>query len=619
MRFVWAVVAFVLATVLIGLGIAQRTIFMGPSEQRMTLTVDDSAPYVLVDAAVLRAHPGLQTLMVRDKGDIFVAYGRTADMKAWLSDTAYDHVSLTKSHKPQSERVSAQQPPADGGETSGRSPVGSDLWLDSFADKDALVAEMQLTEGNSVLIAKDGVKPAPKDILVSWPLDNRTPWAGPLLTLGGLLLAAGIVLYILGLRYQRRGRGPRRKGPGPLPETQPITMPERAEIDQAAGEPEQIDATEPADPSEQTDAEQGRTQRTSRVPRRLAVAIPALMLTGVLATGCTADSWPQFTASSPSPSPTPTVVKPDNQKPPVITEKQGQHIIREVSKVLTKADADLDPALAGTRLTGGALAGRETEYVLRGKLSDRKGALVAPLDKVKILLPEATDSWPRTVLALTTAANDAKKAPVLLTMTQTDPWANYKVTAMADMPASSTFPDVAPAWLGTTRVPAESAFLSLAPSELAGAFSDFVDNADKSQFAGRFDDKAAEFAKSVRESRATIVEGLKKGGADKTSQAAFDMTPSSYEPLSLATLNSGAVVSVSVVDTQRVTPTTPDAVIKYEGNAEAKALTGVTEASKGVETTYGIQLFFAVPAQGSTQQIRLLAYHQDLLSVKVIK
>ncbi|BDZ38405.1 hypothetical protein [Microbacterium suwonense] len=67
MRFVWAVVAFVLATVLIGAGIAQRTIFMGPTEQRMELSVDEPTPYVLVDADVLRAHTGLQTLLVRGR------------------------------------------------------------------------------------------------------------------------------------------------------------------------------------------------------------------------------------------------------------------------------------------------------------------------------------------------------------------------------------------------------------------------------------------------------------------------------------------------------------------------------------------------------------------------
>ena len=87
----------------------------------------------------------------------------------------------------------------------------------------------------------------------------------------------------------------------------------------------------------------------------------------------------------------------------------------------------------------------------------------------------------------------------------------------------------------------------------------------------------------------------------------------------MTTLGSGAIVSVALVDTETVTPTSADAVIRFGENAQAKALTGVTESAKGVTTTYEFQLFFSVPAQGSTEQIRLLAVHQDLLSVEVIK
>jgi len=592
-------VAFVLATVLIGAGIAQRTIFMGPSELRMELTVDEPTPYVLIDADVLRAHAGLQTLLVRGKGDIFVAYGRTDDMKAWLSDTAYDRVTLTKSDKPKTARVEAQQEPASGGDISGRSPVGSDLWLDSFADEDSLVAELQLTAGNSVLVARDGVEPAPSDVLVTWGLDTRTPWAGPLMAAGALLLAVGLVLYVLAIRFQRRGRGPRRKGPGPLPETQPITVPQRDEL----GDP----------------ADGGRAQRTASSRRRLAVTLPAFALTAVLVTGCSADSWPQFGTSTPTPTPTPTVVTPENQKPPVITEKQGQRIVSDIAATLAKSDGDLDAALAETRLTGAALAARKTEYILRGKIADRKNALVTPLDRVKILLPEATSGWPRTVLVLTASEKDDTKPPVLLTMVQADPWSNYRVSEAADMPASGKFPDVAPAWLGTTRVPAESAFLSLPPAGLADAFADFVDNGDKSQFAGRFDEAAQKLAQSVRDSRAAVVKGLADKGAAKTTKAAFDMTAGADEPLSMATLDSGAVVAVTVDDKETITPSSADVTIRFGDNAEAKALTGVTESAKGVETTWGIQLFFAVPAQGSNEQIRLLGFHQDILNVKVIK
>ncbi|MEJ1087619.1 glycosyl transferase [Microbacterium sp. Mu-80] len=620
MRFVWAVVAFVLATVLIGAGIAQRTIFMGPSEQRMELSIDESAPFVLVDADVLAAHDGLQTLLVRGDGDIFVAYGRTADMEAWLADAEYTHVTLTDEAEPKSTAVDAQQAPAEGGETAGRNPAGSDLWLDSFSETDSLVAGLELTEGLSVLIARDGVQPAPTDILISWPLDTRTPFAGPLMAAGGLLLLVGLVLYVLAIRHQRRGRGPRRKGTGPLPETQPIGIDEVHAAEAIDGGMPASDAQgrRGTDGGPESGAEPGRAQRSTGA-RRLAVGLPALALTAVLATGCSAESWPQFGGDTPSPTPTPTVVAPEDQKPPVVTQKQGQRIVSEIAETVAQADTDLDIDLAATRLTGAALEGRRTEYTLRSKIAEREGALTAPRDKVKVLLPEATDSWPRTVMVLTVSENDDTVPPVLLTMTQADPWADYKIAEMADMPASSEFPDVAPAWLGATRVPTESPFLSLPPAELAAAFADFVDAGDKSEYAGSFDEMAQQLAQTVRDSRAAVVQGLKDKNADKTSKAAFDMTAADADPLAMATLDSGAVVAVSVLDSETITPTSKDAVIRIGDNEEAKVLTGAKESAKGFQTTYSIQLFFAVPAQGSNEQIRLLAYHQDLLSVKVIK
>ncbi len=214
---------------------------------------------------------------------------------------------------------------------------------------------------------------------------------------------------------------------------------------------------------------------------------------------------------------------------------------------------------------------------------------------------------------------DDTEPPVVLMMTQSDPWSNYKVSNMAEMSADAVFPDVAASWLGTSLVPSDSAFLTLPPAELAPAFADVVDSGEKSEFYGLFDDLALNLATSITDSRQAVVKGLADKGAAKTSKAAFDMTPTTDEPISMTTLDSGAIVAVSLTDTETVTPTSSDVVIRFGDNAEAKALTGATESAKGVETTYEFQLFFSVPAQGSTEQIRLLAVHQDLLSVKVIK
>jgi hypothetical protein len=667
-RFVWAVVAFVLAAVLIGAGIAQRTIFLGPDSQEFRVEIEEPAPFVLLDDDVLRAHPGAQSLLIRGEGEIFASYGRTPDMEAWLADSDHNQVTVGEDGALDVEYVAAAEPtdgtepsedtdpaeeseatpapettPApeagtegDGGEaapeTAGRNPAGSDLWLDSFGDENYLVADnMQLPEGTSVLIAYDGTKDAPDDISVSWPLDRTTPWAGPLMVAGGAMLLVGLVLYVLGIRHQRRGKGPRRKGPGPLPATEPIdvrSLPpaERAAIESSGSETPARRAVQPdvedAEIVEEEPKEPGSKNSMRAAPparRRRLLALPALGVVVMLAAGCSPESWPQVGESTPSPSPSPTVIAPENQKPPAVTEAQATRILQTVSTTLEEADAALDVDLASTRLEGPALAARTTEYTLRTQITDSPLPSVIPTDEVEVVLPEATDKWPRTVLMLSKGTSDDTVPPVILTMTQADPWSNYKVTDMAEMSADAVFPEVAAAWLGTSLVPQDSAFLRVAPGELSAAFADVVDNGDKSPSYDLFDDLSLNLAKSIVDSRQAVVQTLADNGASATSQVAFDMAPTTSVPVSMTTLDSGAIVAVSLTDSESVTPTTADAVIRFGENAQAKALTGVTESAKGVKTTYEFQLFFSVPAQGSTEQIRLLAVRQDLLSVEVIK
>jgi hypothetical protein len=625
-RFVWAVVAFVLATLLIGAGIAQRTIFMGPSAQQTELSVTEPAPYMLVDGAVLRENPGQQTLLIRGEGEIFAAYGRTADLEAWLSDATYNSVDLGADGASVSTLVepedvaddSEETTDGDPAESEGRDPVGSDLWLDSFSEADQLITDMQLPEGMSVLIAKDGVENAPSDVVISWPLDRTTPWVGPLIAAGGAVLLFGLVMYVLAIRHQRRGRGPRRKGPGPLPATQPIELSvEPAPVRTALETPSDTEpASEPAPDEKSTP----KTERRAHSMRRRLLVLPAFGVAAMLFAGCSSDSWPQFGEASPTPSPTQTVITPENQKPPAVTEAQASRILKGIAGTLEEADAALDIELAGTRLDGAALAARTTDYTLRAAVADRTPPAVIPTDVIEVLLPQATDGWPRTVLALSKSKSDDTVPPVILTMTQADPWSNYKVSNIAEMQASAEVPELAPAWLGTSLITENaSAFLALAPDELATAFADVVDAGEESEYRSLFDPVSMTLADSIVASRAAVTQSLVDNGAAETSTTAFDIVPSTTPPVAMATLDSGAIVAISMIDSETIAPTSTDAVIKFGENPDAKALTGVEEAAKGVVTTYGLQLFFSVPAQGSTEQIRLLAVHQDILNVEVIQ
>lgn len=615
MRFVWAVVALVLATLLIGAGIAQRTVFLGPDKTQVELSVDDPQRFTMIDGDVLRSQPGQQTLTVRGKGEVFIAQARTADLEAWLADATYNRISLDESGAVVKTVVEPsiviEEEPAEGategateGETTAesRNPKGSDLWLDEFSGEDSVNDRMQVPEGVAVLVASDGVANAPADIVVSWPLDNSTPLAGPLMVAGGALMAAAFVLYALAIRFSRRGRGPRRKGPPPQPATEPINLaidsPDTGVISRGQA-PRPIDPTTPSS------------------GRRPLLAIPVLGLAAVMLAGCTADAWPQQ-SSTPTPTPTPTVLVPENQQSPVMTEAQARRVLKNLANTVAEADESLDAALAATRLSGSALKERETDYKVRASVPEYQAPSAIPSDKIQILVPQAFDGWPRTTLMLAENGTDETVPPVIMTMTQDDPWSNYRVSYLAEMQASAELPDMPPAWLGAKLTPPDTPFLSIAPDQLAEAFAGVVDEGEQSASFALFDRGSVDFAATINASRQTIVQALADSGASATSTMSFDLVPSEDAPVGLAGIDSGAIVAVSLKDAQTITPSQEGVDIRVGGNAPAKVLTGVESSAKGFVTTYGMQLFFSVPARGTSAQIQLLAVSQELLSVEVI-
>lgn len=592
MRFVWAVAAFVLAAVMIGAGIAQRTVLEGPTSESQAIEVTGSAPYVLIDGAVLNSHDGSQTLRVEEDGTIFAAYGRTADLEQWLTRSAYSHVSVDDGEIV-SRTVAASDPPAADAEP--LVPGGSDLWLDEFQQEDVLVTPLQLPSDMSLLIATDGIAAAPHTLSVTWPVRNSTPWVGPLMVGGSLLLAAGIVLYLLGVRHARRSRGPRRKGL-PVPATEPIDL----AVD---GDAKGVISATPT------------RKQISRGTRAFAI-VPALTVGALLLSGCSADAWPEF-APSPTPSASQTVVVPEDQGSPVVTQAQAERIVGRIATEVATADEERDATAAATRLDGSALATRETNYVLREAISEQATMPAIPTGPLSVILPEANDGWPRTFIAVAPGAGD--DADVMMSVMQQDAWAPYKLTYIADL-TSDTELNLAPSYVGAIPIPADSPFLALAPDQLAAAYADVLTNGDDSEFVGDFDAESDTFLEVLRTNRADRLAAFNETGA-QTGTLAFSAEAGTTDPVALATLDSGAIVAVTVLDRDTVTPTDPDAVIKVDGepgNPVVQTLAGVSQSASGFTTTWANQLFFFVPSQSSNERIRLLGYSSDILDAKVV-
>lgn len=621
MRFVWAVAAFVLATVMIGAGLAQRTIFQGPKTETAAISVEEEAPFLLIDGAVLNQLPGTQTLRAQGDGEIFASYGRTADMQAWLADSEYNHVTLDGSTVETTLVEPEVADPAEGGVAPdgsvvaptegatdaapeagadpvaepGRSPVGSDLWLDEFQQSDILIAPLQLPDEMSVLVAADGTAPAPETVSVTWPLQTSTPWAGPLVVGGGVLMAVGVFLYILGIRHARRSRGPRRKGL-PVPVTEPIDI--------------AID-----DPGKGVISSGAPKRRAVTTGRRAFAVVPAVAVSALLFAGCSSDAWPQL-APTPTPTPTETVIAPEGQHAPAVTKAQAERILSRIAETVAEADAALDGDLAETRLEGAALAARDTNYKLRAAIADYQVPAPIVAKPLEIILPEARDGWPRSVIAV--ADDDASKTSSIMVMTQHDVWSDYKLSYIGSLEASTSLPALAPAYIGAPQVEPDSPFLLLPPDQVAAAYTDVINNGDQSEFAALFDAETDQLRTSIIADRQRRLDEFNTTAAS-TGSLEFTSTPGTQAPFALQTVESGAIVAVNIHELDTVKPTNPDAVIKLDNNATVKTLSGADQSATGFVTTFSDQVFFYVPGPGSNEKIRLLAYSSDILDAKVIK
>ena len=623
MRFLLAVVSFCLAFLCAAVGVGQRTLWLGPNSHQEQFSVDASESYTLIDAGVLAYLPGSQTLIARGEGDIFAAYGRTSDMTAWLADTSYNHVVVEEvdgekkivstvvdavlvaddetTEDGAADEAATEETATDDTSTAdetatepGRNPAGSDLWIAEFTDTDALIQTFSLPADMSVLVATDGTSPAPADISAKWALDNSTPMAGPLMVAGGVFALIGVVLYIMGIRHMRRKRGPRRRGLPPLPVTEPLSL---AEMEEA-------------------EAKGVISSTPKKTERRALVALPLILVSSLALSGCSPDVWPQAGESTPTPTPSPVVIAPDDQKAPVLLESQATRILAAISESAAAADAALDVTAAGERLDGPVLDARSVNYTLRAAIADYATPAAVPANWT-ILLPQAADTWPRSFLAIYKDDADTTVPPVIMMATQEDPWSNYKLTYAGQMEASAVVPGLAPADIGATLVNPDNQFLLVAPNDLGAMYSDIIENGENSEFAEIYDLAGDQFRGQLLTKRQESLDAFNQTAAG-TGEMTFASEPGTEPPVALATLDSGAIVAVTVNDTESPRSINTDAVIRIGENPVLATLTGVTEAPTGFLTTYTNQLFFYVPAQGSTEQIRLLGYSSSILKSEVL-
>ncbi|MFF1877349.1 hypothetical protein [Leifsonia sp. NPDC058230] len=620
MRFVLAIVAFVVAAVMIAVGIAQRTVFAPPSQVAVSATVKGDPRYIVIDGAVLNAHPGQQTLAISgstSKTQV-VAYGRTADVKAWLGDQTYSRLTYdTADDVLKATTVKPSDSESDGGDgdststpaptastpattdpsttappnpdAAGPNPTGSDLWLEEFDGDDAKLTRMNVPDSVSVIVASDGTKPAPNQIRLVWPLDTSTPWSAPLI-IGGLgLLLVGLGLYLWGLYTLRKSRGPRRKGGPKMPK-----LPKAPKYK----------------PSKAVEA----TPKGRRSSRRAMVAVPVLI--GALAlTGCTSDLLGQPKESAAAATPIATdLPKAKDVMPPAVTVPQLERIMKRVSAVASSADAKADATLAATRLAGPALELRQANYIIRSRKADEPALPTINSGPLEITLPQATDTWPRVVTTVL-ESTDKGQAPTALALVQETPRDNYTVQYAVSLEPDVKVPGLAPASIGASVVPPDSKLLKMAPEDVAAAYGDVLLNGDASKYASMFEAKGD----TLRPAVGAEYKAKTKANLSATASLAYTNEVPKDRTIAMATNDSGAIVWTNLNEFETTKVVEAGAEITLTAGGAAEALLGANASKTGIQITYGYQLAFFVPPAGSDQKIMLLGFAQGLIGAKEVQ
>lgn len=620
MRFVFAIVAFVTAAVLIGFGIAQRTVFLEPDRVTMTATISGGAHYVVIEPDALSSHPGKQTVTVSGADTVFVAYGRSADVEGWLGTDPYIAVHGDTENDELVSEIVVAEPVADsrpeGTDTDATtddalstgdadaeadaepeaavSPAGSDLWLEELTGEGDVTTTLDVPDGISLIVASDGIEPVPSRLAISWPVENSTPWAGPLILGGALLFLIGTLLLILGFVHHRRARGPRRNLPkGP-----------KAKLMRA-----------PKPSSKQLNSGRRAIGRSKRV-----IAVPVALGAVLALSSCSAEYWPDgddIVVAPPTETAPPTEAAADVEAvpPPAVTVPQMERIMAKLSEFTATADEELDTDALPERFEDPALSARMANYAIRESLADQPPSPAIPASPITVTLPQQAVAWPRVVLVVTETEGDETVAPTSLILQQNSPRENYKVVYQTGLAPDADFPELAPASVGAPIISPEYKGLVMPPGEVSAAYADVLQNGADSEFAADFDLEATTLDEAMDAATRKSTE------EDKNPTLTLDVAtaPGDGPTIALGTVDAGALVSVDVLRTEVTKPNDGGTVGFQEGGAAA-AISGFSEKSaKGVQRETGIELLFYVPPIGSEETIRLLGWSESLLNASEVK
>ncbi|MGX5716505.1 hypothetical protein [Arthrobacter sp. MAHUQ-56] len=552
------------ALVLLGLltllaGIGQRTIW-APSETFTAAAPADAAaaPLTIIDQKLRTLHEGPVKVTVQGEGNFILAAGRPDDVQAWVGTTAHNTISGVSE-----DEKSLQVEHADGDATA-PNPAGSDLWVTS----ENASGELEYTwtppaDGDwSLLLAADGTKPAPASVSMTFPNDTSTPWAVPLMVIGGLLILGGIALAVLSGRRKDDGSDGETGGGS-------SSFAQRA---------------------------RARSQAKSSPSRltMLAAGMTAAVLAGTAAAAQAATPSPAASGNASAPATSGGL--------PVLLDSQFRRILEQVSSATDAGDAAKDAAKLAERVAGPELEVRTQNYKIRSQVGSYEPRM--PVRSTKLLTTVVTmdRTWPRSVLAVT--QGEGNVVPQILTLVQQSPRENYKLMETTPLQPGTTFPNISRG--GTqTLAPADKAGLLYSGEEAMSGLADRLTSADSPFKDKLVEGESSPYIADTLSYQAEVAKAGENGNFTFTHKVVPEST------VVFRTSDGGALVLGRINFGFEGTPKA--AGDKLTIGDDAAALAGGKETTTGMVLNFAESMAVYIPPAGSSDPMKLVAATRGLV------
>lgn len=561
LRFKTAVALVLLGLLTLLAGIGQKTIW-APSETFTASAPTDAAqaPLTVIDQNLRTLHGGTVKINVQGEGNFILAAGRPDDVDAWVGKTAHNTITgVTEDNK------SLQVEHADG-EAAAPNPAGSDLWVSSEnASGELDYSWTPPADGEwSLLLASDGTKAAPGTVSMTFPNDTSTPWAVPLMVIGGLLILAGIALAILSART-RNGDG---------------------------------------EGHESAFAKRARANAETRSSARLGMVGTGIVTAAVTA-AVVAGTGAVANATTPAPSTEPTASATEGAAPAssrVLLDAQFRRILEQVSSAADAGDAAKDASKLADRVAGTELEVRTQNYKIRSQVGAYEARM--PVRSTKLLTTVVTSQrqWPRQVLAVT--QGDGNVVPQLLTLVQASPRENYKLVETTPLQPGTTFPSIERGGTETLAASDKTGLLYSGEEALAG-LADRLTSADSSFKDKLVEGESSPYIADTLSYQAEVVKSGENGNFSFTHKVVPEST------VVFRTADGGALVLGRLNFAFDGTPKASGD--KLTIGDDAAALAGGKETTTGMVLNFAESMALYVPPAGSADPIKLVAATRGLV------